>query len=327
MGLPNIDPARLGLAVLRNISGSGQKYIDEPVLALYNMGRKLPNDPHWGLAYVNDVVGCNYRCAHCWVADDALAGKTGSGFVEKKAGQFAKAFRGRATHGADEVFGYLMKKSDGLEKRIFAFTGGETTFYRGGIRRVAELAQREKGVKIGMDTNGWLIAQDPKYLDAWDGLQDTLNLYVSIKGVTPESFRRFAGVNEVHADASFKAIETLLKRGFKAIPGGVVLNTFAHHDNPYEMIGLLHGKLSGIHPDLPRLVSYHKISTMVHDQQALSLRLRSRDYVKMRPSDFERMLVSEFEKRKTPIIDTIRGSVPGIVAKDKVLKRVISALA
>jgi len=325
-----IDPDLLGRKVIGRITGSpdsSRSYLNDPVFSFYNIGRRLPNDPHWGEVLVSDVIGCNYRCAHCWVSTDALNGSIGSAFLKKKNSQLPKEFRGNTLQDADAIFSYLLRKSESMPKRIFAFTGGETSLYRGGLKRVGELAQNaSEKVHIGIDTDGYLIATQPEYLSAWDGLQDTFNLYVSIKGHDAASFQRFTSVNGKAYDTPFVAIETLLKHGFKTIPGGVVLNTIAHHDNPVEVAEQLQARLSSIHPDLPRLLSYHAISWMVHDRKAVSKRLKSRDYISTKPSDTRDAIVKTFERLKTPIVDVASGCKPGILSKNKILEHIIADL-
>jgi uncharacterized Fe-S cluster-containing radical SAM superfamily protein len=322
-----MNPGKLGKKVLTRISGKG-KIIDNPVFALYNLGRRLQFDHHWGEVYVNDVVGCNYRCAHCWVCTDALNGNTSSGFVGKKTSQFPGEFKGEAMHRADDVFDYLQHKARDKEWKVFAFTGGETSFYRGGLKRMAERAREAGDIAIGIDTNGWLISQNAKYLDKFEGLQDVMNFYVSVKGVTPEEFSRFTGVDGKFYDAPFKAIERLLKRGFQATPGGVVLNTIAHGQDGEEVAEMLHARLAQIHPQLPALVSYHKISTLVHDRQELSRRMQSRGYTKTKPSAFERTLLDSFERLGTVILhgQPENQNTPRMVLNRPVLEEIIDDL-
>lgn len=59
-----INPGALGRKVLKKLYGRKSDFIDEAVLPLYNIGRRLPNDCNWGEVYVSDVIGCNYRYAH-----------------------------------------------------------------------------------------------------------------------------------------------------------------------------------------------------------------------------------------------------------------------
>ncbi len=327
MGIPNIDPARLGQVVVNRIYETKEQFIDDPVIALYNIGRYLKEDPHWGPVYVSDVVGCNYRCAHCWVADDALNGHLDSEFIIKKTSGFVNSFKGSSLHKVDDIYPYLRNKADKLENKILAFTGGETTLYRGGIKRLGELA-KYTGVRIGLDTNGFQIAQDPAYLDALEGLQDVLNFYVSLKDVMFSSFNRFTGVKEEYCDHGFIAMENLLKRGFLAIPGGIVLNTFGYDNDPEFCADMLFSRLSVIHDDLPKLVSYHKISTMVHDRKAQSTKMKSRGYLNTKPSMMEKIILDKFSHKGSPILEAQpeNTDIPGSILKEKILKKIIKEI-
>ncbi len=319
-----IQPDLLAERVLNRMGFSGP-YVDDPVIALYNIGRRLKFDPHWGPVLDNDVIGCNYRCAHCWVAEEALDAKLNSEFIQKKNRAKVASMRGAAIHSSEDIFRYLMKRSERDGLQMWAFTGGETTLYRGGISSVARLAMKE-GVTVGADTNGWLIAKHDDYLDAWEGLQDTLHLYVSIKGTTPGEFERFTAVCGEHYEAPFVAVERLLRRGFEAIPGGVVTNTLATEaelkDNP-NPITRLYDRLAMIHPDLPSLLSYHKVSTMVHDQRALSRKMRSRGYTNTKPGLIARELDSYFSSKGNPIVK----EEPALLSKAELAKKIIQDLS
>jgi len=324
----DINPDRLGKIVLNNIQ-IDKRIIDEPIFALYNMGRRLKNDCHWGEVYVNDVIGCNYRCAHCWVSTDALNGNINSDFIMRKLSQFSSKFKGRLIHNADDVFNYLEHKAKDKKWKVFAFTGGETSFYKGGLKKMAERARESKSdIAIGIDTNGWIISQQEDYLDVFDGLQEVMNFYVSIKGITPKSFSRFTEVAPKYYDSAFIAIEKLLRRGFKTIPGGIVLNTIAYEQNAEEVAEKLYGRLSQIHPKLPALVSYHKISTLVHNRQELSRRMKNRGYIHTKPSEFEKVLIDCFNRSGTPIIESLpeNENIPGVISKDKTLQEIITDL-
>lgn len=318
----NIEPAQITAKVLKRVASSS-KIVDAPVFSLYNIGRRLKSDPCWGETYVSDVVGCNFRCAHCWVNDSSLNGNLNSEFLSRKFSELPAQFSEHKTQEADAVFDYLQKKSNNKEEIVFAFTGGETTLYRGGLQRIAErIKTQDKDIKLGIDTNGWLIAQKQDYLDSFKGFEEVVHFYVSIKGTNPESFSRFTGVKPEYFESPFIALERLLKAGFRAIPGGVVLNTLAYEQNPSQVAEVLHNRLTLIHPELPKTLSYHRISMQVHDQQQLSNRMKSRGYAHTKPSEFERILLDYFKKKKTEIIRAI----PGIKSKKEVIERIIADL-
>lgn len=329
---PDINPEKLGKIVMERVSGVQAPFVDDAVLSLYNIGRRLANDPQWGEVYVSDVIGCNFRCAHCWVSSDALNGDTDSEFVRKKAAGFVTAFRHETNHSADSVFDYLQKRSKGKEQKVFAFTGGETSFYRAGLQRMARRAlEADDDITIGIDTNAWLIAQHDDYLDAWQGLQDVVYVYVSIKGTTPQEFQRFTGVQGEHYDAAFVAIEKLLKKGFRTIPGGIVLNMFANEHELMEKenpVTRLYDRLSRIHPLLPSMISCQTVSRQVHDQKHQSKTMKQRGYVNTRPSLVRKTLIEHFKEHGTPIIELLpeNAGVPGIISKRETLEKIIHDL-
>ena len=331
--LPRIDPIQLGQAVISRLSDHKDPYLDEPVIGLYNLGRLIPCDSNWGRACVSDVLGCNFRCAHCWVHGDALNARLDSAWVADKVMQFPQRFAGRAIHGADDLFEYLAQRLKKTQSSVAAFTGGEPTQYRAGIGRFAALARARGGIKVGVDTSGFMIADHLEYLDAWEGLQSTLSIYVSIKGATPEAFQRLTGVDPAYHDYPFIALQRLLQRGFFTVPGGIVLNSLTNAagcDEARAQIARLHQRLTAIHPDLPRAVSCHKVTfgKMVHQPAKQSARMRSRGYYDTRPAAARAILEDYFAQRGTPLLESRpqnRGKA-GIDFKKRVIERIIRDL-
>jgi uncharacterized Fe-S cluster-containing radical SAM superfamily protein len=324
------NPIKLGDGLVKRISGSTSHFIDEPVFAAYNVGRYFKNGSKWGDAFMIDALGCNLRCAHCFGHNDALTGKISSDFVKSKVDNLPKKFRGSAIHSADDIFDYLLPLLEKKKTNIIEFTGGEPTFYRGGLKRMSELAKHvKKGITVGVNTNGLLIAEFADYLEAFEGLQDALYFYVSIKGTSPEEFKRFTSANGNYYDHPFIAIKRLLERGFRTIPGGIVLNTFADEsaieekDNP---ITRLYSRLSEIHPLLPGLISYDQITYgRVYQPEEQIKRMRERGYVDCKPSMVENALFTYFEEKGTPIIKSGKGELPGMITKKRVLEEVINS--
>lgn len=315
----NIKPGNLARAALRNafgdsaLQGGSEIWIDKEELPVYNVGRPFVSDA-WGPIMQTDIAGCMYRCAFCWVSGEALGVKTegGKGFLQKKLDALPGQFRGQLTHSVDDLYAYLkarvlrLAEKEGKPPRPLAFSGGEPTLYRGALRRMAELAKQD-GLGVIVYTAGFQIAQDPSFLDVFEGLQDTVRFYVSLKNATPESFSQVTGVSAEYGDSHFKAIETLLRRGFFTIPGGLMLNTFARpedvqaaENNP---VHILHERLSRIHPALPGLITYNRVTYgNVHDSDEQVARMHTRGYEKNPVKAVQDALEDYFAQKGTPIL-------------------------
>jgi len=91
---------------------------------------------------------------------------------------------------------------------------------------------------------------------------------------------------------------------------------------------MLFSRLSVIHDDLPKLVSYHKISTMVHDRKAQSTKMKSRGYLNTKPSMMEKIILDKFSHKGSPILEAQpeNTDIPGSILKEKILKKIIKEI-
>jgi len=300
------------------------QWIDEPVFTAYNAGRQYHSNA-WGNILQTDITGCPYRCSFCWVHDEALAGRVNSNFLKNKIGKLPSALKksmeDKGVITADELYDVLEKKAKTLEAKgqkidLFTFSGGSPTLYRGGLLRFAELA-KEHGRKIGVYTEGFHIAANEGYLKPFvdKGLQDTVQFYVSVKNATPDTFKQLTGVSKEFSESHFIAAKKLMENGFLTYVGGTELDTLATADqlklegneNP---IVALHKKLTDIHPDLPRAITYNKVTFgQVHDPKGQAKKMRAREYTNekgtksnMAPALVKERLECYFKEQGTPIM-------------------------
>lgn len=224
-----IDPNKLGRSVRRKVGLDQEFSPNEAVLPIYRtrwwkMSRK------WnGPALMLETLGCNEDCAHCYVPVPLLRADTGSEIFQKRLAELPMALRD-FPQDVGVVFDYAVKQ---FSKRfgttqggVIELTGGEPTIYPGGILKLARLCQA-KGMTLGLNTDGYLIATVKDFLAQFDGLQDTIKFLVSIKGTTPEEFRRFSGVKAEHYLTPFLAAEKILEHGFDHPFLGVTIDTIA----------------------------------------------------------------------------------------------------
>ena len=325
-GKSGFQPGKYSMQLVSKITGqeSSEQWIDEPVFTAYNAGREY-NSNAWGSILQTDVSGCPYRCSFCWVHDEALAGRVNGNFLKNKIDKLPsvlkKSMNDKGVVTADELYAVLEKKAKSLEAKgqkidLFTFSGGSPTLYRGGLLRFAELA-RGHGRKVGIYTEGFHIATNEDYLKPFvdKGLQDTLQFYVSVKNATPDTFKQLTGVSKEFSESHFIAAKKLMENGFLTYVGGTELDTLATPDqlklegdeNP---IIALHKKLTAIHPDLPRAITYNKVTYgMVHDPKGQANKMRTRGYLNekgaksnMAPALVQEQLEQYFEEQGTPIM-------------------------
>ncbi|NCY25833.1 MAG: radical SAM protein, partial [Alphaproteobacteria bacterium] len=363
MATGRINPEKFARQLTSKISGQGGKpkpesselWLDEPVFIVYNVARPY-NSQNMGRSLMIDVSGCPYRCAFCWVHDEALGVKmqgakpeaepplqqlglrTPSGpqaaeaseqasektaFLPRKIARLPdevrKPMQRDGQISADELFKYVignvrarLEKGEVID--TIGFTGGSPTLYRGGLLRFAELLHKARQEdprlpKMGIYTEGFHIAHDPSYLDPFVPYKDSLRWFVSVKNATPETFSQMTRIDPCHSDNHFKAMRVIMEKlGTPVIPGGLVLDTFATPELLAEQgmknpLVALHRKLSEIHPDFPRMLSWDKLSLKVHDRAGHERKMRGAGYeTTMPPRDVLGQLQEYFERQGTPIL-------------------------
>lgn len=323
-----IDPVKLGATINKRTLGTTAQFSDAPLLSIVKI-RPVKSDKDQALDISVDVAGCNFRCAHCWVSNASLSANFRDEAVRVKLAALPKQFQENPIN-ADEFAAYLharLKKS--AKEQVgsgVSFSGGEPLPYRGGIAAIAKYFQNQpEPFYVNMETTGHLIAQDEGYLDAFEGLQDTLRFYVSIKAADDAGFAQFTGAEGAYHTDAFIALERLLKRGFLATPGGVTLNCF----DP-EKIPVLHAKLTEIHPDLPRALAYHSVTFgQVQAPEEQKTRFKARGYGGVSPAQVKAKLLAHFAASGTPVIMADNDTkVKGLEYKrtEDVLHRVIADL-
>lgn len=306
-----IDPLKLNRTINLRTIGEDTDVSDSATLSFLKI---RPIKGTGGTVDISiDVSGCNFRCAHCWVSNASLGANFNDPSIQKKVNALPKAFRNKANDASDVaeyLHARLLKTATEHKGSGVSLSGGEPLPYRGGIKTLAGYFQEQpQPFYINLETTGFLIARDESYLDVFDGLQDTLRFYVSIKSMNPERFEQFTGVEAQYLDDAFIVLERILKRGFLATPGGVVLNTFEtvdNLDNRNNDIARLHQRLSHIHPDLPQALAFHKIDfANVQNREELNKRMINRGLEHTRTATapkIQKALISYFENAGTPIM-------------------------
>jgi uncharacterized Fe-S cluster-containing radical SAM superfamily protein len=250
------DPVKMSAGIVRKMTGAQTDYCDDPLLPIYRV-RTYRDGNQWGTTTMLDVLGCNENCAHCYVPEELLRAQIHSSLVQKRFSELPRALRESIPQEADAIYDYVTQRiKRGHRTKLIELNGGEPTLYRGGIRQLA-LRAKEDHIRLGVKTNGLLIATHPEYLDAFQGLEDTMEFFVSIKGTTSEEFERFAGVHGTHFNTPFETYRQLIEHKF-IVYLGVTLDTIANPEelkNERNALTRLHARLMSIHPDAIRLIT------------------------------------------------------------------------
>ncbi len=208
-----------------------------------------------------DVVGCNLRCVFCWSRsrDPDAPGKLLS------------------PRGAAER---LAEKAARRRLRQVRFTGGEPTI--GWERHGAEASRilvEEYRLHLIIETNGVLIGVDRGLARRIADLASlgSIEVRVSIKAATPESFERLTLVDRRYWEAQLKALENLVEEGLK--PGDEVYPAIMMSFDDDEAIRELIRRIASIHPALAENIDPEYVILYPHVERRLrSLGIKPRRF-------------------------------------------------
>ncbi len=137
------------------------------------------------------LVGCNLRCAFCWV-------NWSRDFPEEHGVFYSpEAASRQLLHNA---------RKKGVKK--LRISGGEPTLCKEHLLQLLHLV-KTSGYLFILETNGILLGYDRSYAKELKGLPN-LHLRVCIKGGNPQGFQRRTGARGEFYELPFQAIENLL---------------------------------------------------------------------------------------------------------------------
>ncbi len=193
---------------------------------------RFRRDRWYGGIVTADVVGCNLRCVFCWS-------------------------RSRDPHSPGRLYSpeevaerlWLLASRHGVKQA--RFSGGEPTIgWEAHGLKAARIIVRDYGLHLVLETNGVLIGLDRSIARSIADLasQGSIEVRVSIKGATPETFERITLVDSKYWWAQINALRSLVEEGLK--PGDEVYPAIMlSFNNEDEVRGLLK-LLRDIHPAL-----------------------------------------------------------------------------
>lgn len=242
----NANPEKLGIIPIKNVLNENGSYSDAPVLPVYRTRKYVGN--RCGTVVFFEVIGCDANCAHCYVHEDYLRARLSSNRLKESLQKLPGKLKGKLVHDADDIYDYgrgVHAKIGRVRGKAIELTGGEPSLYSGGIKRLGERAKPD-GVFIIVKSNGYRIASNDDYLDAFEGLEDTIKFSFSVRGTTEEESERFAGVKSPNYHlVPFIAAEKVMQRGFEEPLLDVTIDTIAdeealkQEDNPIMRLNKL----------------------------------------------------------------------------------------
>lgn len=248
-----IDPDRLTEAVLKRTGV--EKEGRSPLLPIHRV-RYWGMTRKWGDTVIVEVAGCNEDCAICYVPIPLLRADFSSPEFQKRLTELPQALR-QFPQDTDLVFEYAKKRLTAItgqyQGKVLELSSGEPTIYPRAVRRFGELC-RENNIFLGINTDGFLIATRPGYLELFAGHQKTMGFLVSIKGTTPVDFERFSGVLGQYYLTPFIAAQKIVQAGFEQPFLGVTVDTIANSGSVPQDIDRLMGFIEQFGLDRKRIV-------------------------------------------------------------------------
>ena len=198
-----------------------------------------------------DVVGCNLRCIFCWSRsrDPNAPGRyyTPEAVAEK-----------------------LAELAASRRLKQVRFTGAEPTIgWHRHTAKAAEILVVDKRLYLVLETNGILIGLDRSIARSIADLaaEGSIEVRVSIKGATPETFERITLVDRRYWHVQLKALEVLVEEGLK--PGDEVYAAVMLSFDDEEAIAGLLKRLAGIHPALAQNIDPEYVILYPHVEKRL----------------------------------------------------------
>jgi uncharacterized Fe-S cluster-containing radical SAM superfamily protein len=166
--------------------------------------RSFRIEPFYGQMATARSVGCNSRCAFCWV-DPAK---------DNPRNQYRKV----KPYSPREMFDELVKISSSkygqcMMTEYFRISGCEPTIgmdhLLGILKIIEETALPSKGMLL--ETNGMILGNDEEVARAIAEFRERILVRLSFKAGTPEGLEKRAGVQGKFVDLPFKALQYLEK--------------------------------------------------------------------------------------------------------------------
>jgi len=212
---------------------------------------RFRGDRWYGGVATGDVVGCNLRCVFCWSRsrDPTAPGKL---------------------YSPEQVAQRIASIAERRRFRQARLSGGEPTIgWWSHTRHVAKLLVRDYRLHFILETNGVLIGLDERIAEdiADIASEGSLEVRVSIKGATPETFERITLVDRRYWEAQLEALENLVKAGLK--PGDEVYPAIVMSFDREEDIRQLIKRIAAIHPALAQNIDPELVILYPHVRRRL----------------------------------------------------------
>ncbi len=252
MALDAIELTRLAERLV--LTGNKRKYY------------RFRGDRWYGGVATGDVVGCNLRCIFCWSRSREPSAP----------GRF---------YTPEEVVQRLASIAERRKYRQVRLSGGEPTLgWWRHTRRTAETILEDYKLHFILETNGILIGLDRRIAKDIANLaaKGSIEVRVSVKGATPETFEKITLMDKKYWETQIKALEYLVDAGLK--PGDEVYPAIVmSFDKEHEIESLIK-RIAAIHPALAQNIDPEYVILYPHVRRRLE-RLGVKPYKFFRPGE------------------------------------------
>jgi uncharacterized Fe-S cluster-containing radical SAM superfamily protein len=194
------------------------------------------------------MLGCNLRCAYCWVVDEKKISQPG---CQPQIYPFQQP---------DETYELLKNLAKVYNLRRVRVSGCEPLINERHLLRVIRLAMSD-GYDYVLDTNGLLLTED--FLASIKPFKHKIYIYIGLKGSTPQLFQDITTADAQFWYKQLEALRLVVKHGF-TLGVNLIANVI-----PSETLEQLRKKLYQISPILPMTVDLKQCTFFIHNTERM----------------------------------------------------------
>jgi len=194
------------------------------------------------------MLGCNLRCAYCWVVDEKKIGLPG---CQPQIFPFQSP---------DETYALLKNLAEIHRLNRIRVSGCEPLINETHLLRVIRHAISDNYDYV-LDTNALLLTED--FLSSIKPYKHKIYIYVGLKGSTPQLFQDITTANSPFWYKQLEALRLIVKHGFT-----LGINLIANLTPPETIIPLFN-ELYKISPVLPMCVDMKQCTFFIHNTERI----------------------------------------------------------
>jgi uncharacterized Fe-S cluster-containing radical SAM superfamily protein len=231
------------------------------------------------------VLGCNVRCAHCWVPDTKKIGVNCNPEIYP-------------FQTPQETYQILKNLAIANNVKRVRVSGAEPLLNTQHLLPIIRMAVSD-GYDYVLDTNGICLTEE--FLCSIKPLRDHIYIYMGLKGANPDLFQTFTHAKAQYWYTQIEALRLVVKHGFT-----LGVNVMANFTPP-ESLNSLFNILYRVSPVLPVCVDMKYCTFFVHNTKRLKEygipRFPARDvselWTWMLQKTYEPTLIHRYQLRET----------------------------